>query len=129
MKHPASRKPKRKALPKDLQFSSKVFLVAASAVGFGAIALLGHFGTSSGQRHSITKTVDKWKVIYQLDEQQAATVRDIELEFHGSGSAFSFPPRRSAEEVIEHHNKISELLPSEFRQQFLKDMKSAHQKH
>ena len=129
MKHPASRKPKRKAPPKDLQFSSKVFLVAVCAVGFGAIALLGHFVTSSGQRHSITKTVDQWKATYQLDERQASVVRDIELEFHGSGSAFSFPPRRSAEEVVEHHKKISELLPPEFRQQFLTDMKSGHQKH
>lgn len=129
MKHPASRKAKGKALPEDLQFSSKVFLVAVCAVGFGAIGLLGHFVTSSGQRHSITKTVDKWKVIYQLDDQQAATVRDIELEFHGSGSAFSFPLQRSAKEVVEHHKKISELLPPEFRQQFLTDMKSGHQKH
>lgn len=119
-----SRSTTKSAVPANgLDFSSKLFLIGVPAAGFLIIALLLHFVSSSRQWHSVTKTIDRWKPIYHLSEKQADTIRDIELEFHGSGSAFSSRPRRSKEETRSHHEKISNVMNPEFRERFLADMK------
>lgn len=92
----------------------------------GVVLILGmmhRFGTQ-GQYRSITRTIEQWKPIYGLDELQARTIREIELNFHGSGSPFSFREKRTPDQVLEHHKEISKVMSSESGARFLADMKS-----
>lgn len=103
---------------------AKRILLAVLVSGVSLILGMMHrFGTQ-GQYRSITRTIEQWKPIYGLDEAQARTIREIELDFHGSGSPFSFRGKRTPAQVLEHHKEISKVMSSESGARFLADMKS-----
>ncbi len=129
MKSNARSKPKEINAPQGLDFASKALLIGVPTTIFVIIAILLHFVTSSRQRLSVARTVDRWKTTYQISERDVGSIRAIELDFHGSGSVFSSSTRRSEEEVVEHHKKISEFLPPQFQEKFLADMKTSRHKH
>lgn len=129
MKNADQSKRKKKSSVKGLDAYNRAFLIGVPVAVMIIISILLHMVSTSRQRHSITRTIDKWKPIYHLNEQQAVTIRRLELEFHGSGSAFSFPPSRSGEEKREHHKRISEEILPEFREKFLSDMERGRYRH
>lgn len=103
---------------------AKRILLAVLVAGVAFILGMMHrFGTQ-GQYRSITRTIEQWKPIYGLDEVQARTIREIELDFHGSGSPFSFRRKRTPHEVLEHHKEISKVMSPESGAKFIADMES-----
>lgn len=103
--------------------SGKLFLIVVFGAGMVIIGGLKHLLGTSRQYQSVTRTVEKWKPIYGLDEKQADAIRDIELKFHGSGSPFSIRVKRTTDEIAEHHKRVSEVMTPESGARFLADMK------
>lgn len=106
---------------------AKRILLAVLVAGVAMIMGMMHRFATQGQYRSITRTIEQWKPIYGLDEVQARTIREIELDFHGSGSPFSFRGKRTPEQVLEHYKEISKVMSPESGARFLADMESERQ--
>ncbi len=95
-----------------------------------AIPALGlHFLSIHQQTASISKTVQKWKATYSLTDEQASLIKQIEIDFHGSGSPFSVKPTRNKEEKHRHHEEISRLMSPDDRARFMRAMERSEGKH
>ncbi len=93
------------------------------------LALLFHITCVQGQKSSIQKTVEKWKTLYHVDETQAARIRQIEFDFHGSGSPFAARPSHNREETGRHHEEIAALMSTENGTRFIRDMEKSGDRH
>jgi hypothetical protein len=126
-----SRKKKEKAPPAPTRLSprDKAALIGIPLVLFGIIALLLHLVATAQQNASVTRTVTKWKTTYHISDDQAARIKQIELDFHGNGSPFSFRPVFTPEEKHRHHEEISRLMSPEDGARFMKVMEKSEGKH
>ncbi len=85
-------------------------------------ALMFHFACVQGQKSSVSKTVNRWRSTYGISEAQAADIRRVELDYHGSGSPFVLMPRRSTEDNHAHLVKIASHMPPDASSRFLDKM-------
>jgi len=122
---------KKKPIPAPTKFSrrDKAALIGIPAVLLGIIALLLHVVATTQQNASVTRTVTKWKTTYHIDDGQAGRIKQIELDFHGNGSPFSFRPTFTPEEKHRHHEEISRLMSPEDGARFMKAMERSEGKH
>jgi hypothetical protein len=127
MKKSAKVKPLK--LPAGLTAKEKIKLWGGFIFGLLGLSLLFHFTCIQSQRASIRRTVEKWKVTYNIDEDRAARIRQIELEFHGSGSPFSLSQSQRGEAIKVHHQKIAGLMSAEDGERFLQAMEKSHGDH
>lgn len=127
MKKPRQAKAGAKAAT--LSRAEKIKLAGGFFAALGLLALLFHITCVQGQKSSIHKTVEKWKMLYHLDETQAGHIRQIEYDFHGNGSPFTARPSHNSEETVRHHAEIAALMSAEDGTRFMKDMEKATDRH
>jgi len=124
-----SRKQKAVPVPTKLTLRDKAMLIGVPILLLAVPALILHFSSIHQQTSSISKTVQKWKSTYHINDEQAERIKQIELDFHGNGSPFSIKPTRSKEEKHRHHEEISRLMSPEDGAHFMKVMEKSEGKH
>lgn len=122
-------KKKATTAPTTLAPRDKAMLIGVPILLLAVPALVLHFSSISQQTASISKTVQKWKTTYHINDEQAERIKQIELDFHGNGSPFSIKPTRSKDEKHRHHEDISRLMSPEDGAHFMKVMEKNHGKH
>ncbi|MBB5036359.1 hypothetical protein [Prosthecobacter dejongeii] len=122
---------KKKAVtpPATLKLREKVFFIGFALLFFGLPSFFLHRRSIHDQTASISKTVQKWKHIYHIDDEKAELIQQIELDFHGNGSPFSIKPARTKEEKHRHHQEISSLMAPEDGARFMKAMEKSDDRH
>lgn len=126
----ASRKSAKSASPlTKLSRKDGLYLLGIPIVLLGIIALPLHIVSTAQQNASVSRTVAKWKTTYHISDEQAARIKEIELDFHGNGSPFSLRPIFSPEEKHRHHEEISRLMSPEDGARFMKAMERSEGKH
>ncbi|MHB1083036.1 MAG: hypothetical protein ACYC67_26825 [Prosthecobacter sp.] len=122
---------KKKAVPAPTKLSLRdkaiVFGFLLLLLVFPAVFL--HIHSVNQQTASISRTVQKWKTTYHINDEQAERIKQIELTFHGNGSPFSIKPARSAEERHHHHEEISRLMSPDDGAHFMQVMEKSEGKH
>jgi hypothetical protein len=124
-----SRKQKAVPVPTKLTLRDKAMLIGVPILLLAVPALILHFSSIHQQTSSISKTVQKWKSTYHINDEQAERIKQIELDFHSTGSPFSIKPTRSKEEKHRHHEEISRLMSPEDGAHFMKVMEKSEGKH
>lgn len=124
-----SRKQKAVPVPTKLTLRDKAMLIGVPILLLAVPALILHFSSIHQQTSSISRTVQKWKSTYHINDEQAERIKQIELDFHGNGSPFSIKPTRSKEEKHRHHEEISRLMSPEDGARFMKVMEKSEGKH
>jgi hypothetical protein len=124
-----SRKNKIAPAPTKMMLRDKALLIGVPILLLAVPALILHFSSIHQQTSSISKTVQKWKSTYHINDEQAERIKQIELDFHGNGSPFSIKPTRSKEEKHRHHEEISRLMSPEDGAHFMKVMEKSEGKH
>ena len=124
-----SRKKKAAATPTAFAPRDKAMLIGVPILLLAIPALVLHFSSIHQQTTSISKTVQKWKTTYHINDEQAERIKQIELDFHGNGSPFSIKPTRSKDEKHRHHEDISRLMSPEDGAHFMKVMEKSEGKH
>ena len=109
--------------------SDKLKLAAWSAaaviVFFGFIHLVG----TRTQAAALDRRIERWKIEYHVDNEQAFRLRAIENEFHGSGNPFTLPAH-TMDEVHEHHRALASVMNPEDGVSFLAAQQSDdHETH
>ncbi|MFO1486386.1 MAG: hypothetical protein U1F71_23690 [Verrucomicrobiaceae bacterium] len=129
MTKPSSRN--RQSARPSLKFSrsDKLKIFGFIFLFFVAPTLFWHFYSIHHQEASVTKTVEEWKSIYHLDDSQAARIKQIELDFHSSGSPFDFKAPSTKDEKRRHHEQISSLMPPEDGVRFMQVMEQNAGRH
>ena len=124
-----SRKQKSVPAPTKLSLRDKaiVFGFLLLLLVFPAVFL--HIHSINQQTASISKTVTKWKTTYHITDEQAALIKQIEIDFHGNGSPFSIKPARTRDEKHRHHEEISRLMSPEDGAHFMQAMERSEGKH
>ncbi|MBV6498449.1 MAG: hypothetical protein CJBNEKGG_00671 [Prosthecobacter sp.] len=125
----ASRKNKNAAKPTTLAPRDKAMLIGVPILLLAVPALVLHFSSIRQQRASISKTVEGWRSIYHLSDEQVESIKKIEIDFHGTGSPFSFRPVHKKEETHRHHQEIGGLMAPEDGARFIKVMEKSEGKH
>ncbi|HRX53322.1 MAG TPA: hypothetical protein P5016_02375 [Verrucomicrobiales bacterium] len=122
---------RKKTIPAPTKFSGrdKAALIGIPVALFAIIVLLLHVVATAQQNASVTRTVTKWKTTYHINDEQAARIKQIELDFHGNGSPFSFGPTFTPEDEHSHHEQISRLMAPEDGARFMKAMERSEGKH
>jgi len=92
-------------------------------------ALVLHFSAIHQQRKSISKTVEGWRTIYHLNDEQVESIKRIEIDFHGNGSPFSFRPVHAKEETHRHHQEIGSIMAPEDGERFIQVMEKSDGRH
>lgn len=69
-------------------------------------------------RQALRERLESWRTEYHLSDEQIERIRQIEVEFHGSGSVFG-RPIRSVEEARLHELAISGEMSPEQGSRFL----------
>ena len=124
-----SRKKKPATTPTTFALRDKAMLIGVPILLLAVPALILHFSSIHQQTSSISRTVQKWKSTYHINDEQAERIKQIELDFHGNGSPFSIKPTRSKEEKHRHHEEISRLMSPEDGARFMKVMEKSEGKH
>ena len=124
-----SRKKKASATPTALAPRDKALLIGVPILLLAIPALVLHFSSIHQQTTSISKTVTKWKTTYHITDEQAERIKQIELDFHGSGSPFSIKPAHTRDEKHRHHEEISRLMSPEDGARFMRAMERSEGKH
>lgn len=125
----AARKKKAPATPTALAPRDKAMLFGVPILFLAIPALILHFFFIHQQTAAVSKTVTKWKTTYHINDEQAARIKQIELDFHGNGSPFSFRPTFNREENLRHHENISRLMSPEDGARFMKAMERGEGGH
>jgi hypothetical protein len=125
----ASRKNKAATKPATLAPRDKAMLIGVPILLLIVPALVLHFSAIHQQRASISKTVEGWRTIYHLNDEQVENIQKIEIDFHGTGSPFSFRPVHTKEETHRHHQEIGGLMAPEDGARFIKVMEKSEGKH
>jgi len=124
-----SRKKKPAATPTTFALRDKAMLIGAPILLLAIPALVLHFSSIHQRTTSISKTVVKWKTTYHINDEQAERIKQIELDFHGSGSPFSIKPAHTRDEKHRHHEEISRLMSPEDGARFMRAMERSEGKH
>lgn len=99
-------------------------VVALCLLGLMAVlALLATIGGIAAQNNALDNQLSRWRTRYHLTEEQAARIRQLELEFHGNGNPFTSRESGTPEENDAHHFAISRVMKAEDSERFLRDMK------
>lgn len=106
-----------------LTTKDKLKIFGGLAVALVLPALMFHVSCIQGQKSSIARTVERWRLAYGIDEDQASRIRQIEFDYHGTGSPFSIRRNRSREERDAHYLAIANHMPSDGSTRFLEEMK------
>ena len=93
------------------------------------IVVLLFFMSKTRWRKGLDDQLSRWKVTYHLNDTVVDQLRQIELDFHGSGNPFITPIKRNATEVKEHHDGMALLMNKEDGARFLRDYGSGRLKH
>jgi hypothetical protein len=124
-----SRKKKDAPAPTKLKLRDKAMLIGVPILLLAIPAFVLHFSSIHQQTTSISKTVTKWKTTYHITDEQAERIKQIELDFHGSGSPFSIKPAHTRDEKHRHHEEISRLMSPEDGARFMRAMERSEGKH
>ncbi|MBL9184052.1 MAG: hypothetical protein JNN17_18055 [Verrucomicrobiaceae bacterium] len=124
-----SRKKKAAIASTTLSPRDKAMLIGVPILLLAVPALVIHFSSLHQQHASVSKTVEGWKTVYHLDDEQAERIKQIELDFHGSGSPFSIKPARTRDDKHRHHEEISRLMSPEDGAHFMQAMEKGADKH
>lgn len=124
-----SRTKKAAATPTAFAPRDKAMLIGVPILLLAIPALVLHFSSIHQQTTSISKTVQKWKTTYHITDEQAALIKQIEIDFHGNGSPFSIKPARTRDEKHRHHEEISRLMSPEDGAHFMQAMERSEGKH
>jgi len=124
-----SRKTKIAPAPTKLTLRDKGIIFGFLILILVLPAVFLHIHSINQQTASVSKTVAKWKTTYHISDEQAERIKQIELDFHGSGSPFSIKPARTRDEKHRHHKEISRLMSPEDGAHFMKAMENGEVKH
>lgn len=109
--------------------SSKIMLISLPLIILGVPALMLHFSSIRNQSASVSGTVEKWRPLYHLNDAQAASIQQIELDFHGTGSPFSIRNRPTEEQKLRHHEHLSRQMSPSDGKRFIEMMEKGGSKH
>lgn len=124
-----SRKKKPIPAPTRLSLREKAVIFGLPLLLLMFPVIFLHVHSVNRQTASVTRTVTKWKTTYHINDEQAARIKQIELDFHGNGSPFSIKPTRTRDEKHRHHEEISRLMSPEDGARFMKAMERSEGKH
>ncbi len=124
-----SRKKKASTSPVRLRLVDKVWLLGVPVLVLVIPSLFLHFSAIHRQTASISRTVERWKTTYHINDEQAERIIQIELEFHGNGSVFSIRPQHDKEDGFRHHEEISRLMSTEDSVRFMQAMEKETERH
>ena len=125
MKNPLRQSKRRKSEPGPTILSRWDKLQIWGAIAIIMIGLISvlYIRISHGQRAfdaSLTRTLNRWRPLYHLDDARVNRIREIEIAFHGNGN-FLTKPSRTAEEKLHHHREIAAVMNPEDGTKFLAD--------
>lgn len=125
------RKGKKEAAPTSTVSPWKERLVVAACVAglMGVLALIGTVMGIGAQRQALDKQFAKWKTLYHLTDEQAARLRQMELDFHGNGNPFTSRESGTPEENLAHHLKMSRVMSPEAGERFFRDIQHSKGQH
>lgn len=93
------------------------------------IVVLLFFVSRARWRNGLDNQLSRWKISYHLSDSVVSQLRQIELDFHGSGNPITTPIKRSALEIKEHHDSMALLMSKADGAKFLRDYGSGRLKH
>lgn len=124
-----SRKKKAVPAPTTLSVRDKAIIFGFLLLLLVLPAILLHIHSINQQTASISRTVQKWKTTYHINDEQVERIQQIELDYHGNGSPFSIKPARTRDEKHRHHEEISRLMSPEDGAHFMQAMEKGADKH
>lgn len=104
-------------------------LVGLPFVLLGFPSLVIHFFSIHNQAASVSRTVEKWRSLYHLNDAQVTCIKQIELDFHDSGSPFSIRNIPTAGAKRRHHEDISRQMSPMDGDNFIKMMEAGRERH
>ncbi len=93
------------------------------------IVVLLFFVSRARWRNGLDAQLARWKVTYHLNDAVVSQLRQIELDFHGSGNPITTPIKRNALETKQHHDGMAALMEKEDGAKFLRDCASGRLGH
>ena len=102
----------------------KAMLIGVPVLLLAVPSLVMHFSSIRQQRASIAKTVEGWRAVYHINDEQVERIKQIEIGFHGNGSPFSIRPVHTKEGKRRHHQEISDLMAPEDGAHFMQAMET-----
>ncbi len=93
------------------------------------LPLLLFFVSKTRWRNGLDDQLAHWKVTCHLNDAVVSQLRQIELDFHGSGNPITTPIQHSALEIKEHHDGMAILMEKEDGAKFLRDCASGRLGH
>jgi hypothetical protein len=84
------------------------------------LVVLQFFLSIAKWRKDLDEQLSRWKTTYHLSDSVVSQLRQIELEFHGSGNPITTPIKHSALEIKEHHDGMALLMKKEDAAKFLR---------
>ncbi|MES2595795.1 MAG: hypothetical protein V4662_10690 [Verrucomicrobiota bacterium] len=124
-----ARKKKTVSAPAKLSFRDKCMIIGAPILLLAIPAFILHFSSIRQHSRAISKTVEEWRTIYHLNDEQAERIKKLEIDFHSSGSPMSASPARTKEEVRHHHQEIGDIMSPEDGARFIKVMEKSEGRH
>lgn len=95
--------------------------IAGGFLAFLVIMIGGFtFRSQLAQRQNLDRLMQTWKSAYHLSDEQAARIRKIEEDYHGTGNVFSQPTHTFAQ-LQDHEPSISRVMNPEDGARFLAD--------
>jgi hypothetical protein len=93
------------------------------------LVVLMFFVSRARWRNGLDDQLSRWKNTYHLSDTVVDQLRQIELDFHGSGNPITTPIQHSALEIKEHHDGMALLMKKEDSERFLRDYGSGRLLH
>lgn len=124
-----SRKKKAAPAPTKLSLWDKAIVFGFLFLFLILPAIFLHIHSINLQTASISRTVQKWKTTYHIDDEEIERIKQIELNYHGNGSPFSIKPARTRDDKHRHHEEISRLMSPEDGAHFMKAGEKSEDKH
>ena len=91
-------------------------------------AVIFHFDTTHRQKTRLDELLQRWRVNYHLNQDQAQRIRGMEEEFHGSGDPF-LEPRHTREETRAHHLRMAGVMNPDDGEHFFRAQEGAELPH
>jgi len=112
---------KRPAGPSELSRKERGVLFCAAILLVIGAALSAHFVGEWQGRQTREAWLDMLAARYGVTETQRFRIREIEIDYHGTGSIFTRPAPTFAEHAA-HRQLISEQIPADTVKRFLADL-------
>jgi hypothetical protein len=93
------------------------------------VVVLLFFVSRARWRNGLDNQLSRWKISYHLSDSVVSQLRQIELDFHGSGNPITTPIKHTALEIKEHHDGMALLMKKEDGAKFLRDCASGRWGH